>query len=141
MTMQLEQPVQERQPGYSSKWIAFVRQPMHAEAFLAAYYDQSTASRNELLRLHWEWTHLPDGQHICTCWCPNESRGWKACNECFRIRAWINSQPIPEEMGHSSHVEAPMPLVLELDLMRAMSVLGPRSSASRIARYLNGEVA
>lgn len=135
MSLHLERAA-TRQPGYSPRFIAFVRHPLHAEAYLAAYYDQSGSSRNELERLSREYQTLPP-RHVCSCRCPNEERGWIACSECKRLRAAAVNQPSAVEIGRSSPVEAPMPLVLELDLMRAMNVLGPRVSSSRIARYLS----
>lgn len=123
--------------GYSARFIRFVRVPWHAEAYRAAYLDQSGSSRNELQRLAREYITLPP-RHDCSCKCPNELRGYPACVECARLRAERVKQDIPAEFGRSSVPSSVVPMTLLLDLARALAVLGPQKSASVVARWLNG---
>jgi len=44
---------------YSARFIRFVLVPDHAEAYEAAYLDQSSASTHELQRLHREFVTKP----------------------------------------------------------------------------------
>ena len=100
--------------GYRPGYVRFVR--AHQEAFEAAYLDgNGQAARNELERLRREFETLPP-LHDCTCWCPNERRGWPACVECRRIRDRVQYRDIAVEIGRTSPVEAPMPMVTMLDV-------------------------
>lgn len=128
----------QQQLTYSPRWIRFVRVAWHTEAYWAAYLDQSQSSRNELERLRREYATLPP-RHDCTCRCPNEARGGPACSECHRLRLQRVQHDIGAEIGRTSPTEAAMPSVLVLDLERALAVLGPRVSATRVSHWLNGE--
>lgn len=121
---------------YSARYIAFVQK--HAEEYRTAYEAPTPSSARALLeRLRRELLTLPRG-HLCTCWCPNEP-GYAPCSECVRLRAQRVRDDIGVDVGRTSPVEAPMPSVLMLDLERALSVLGTRTSATSIALWLSGE--
>ena len=136
--------------AYSGRWVRFVRLPLHREAYEAAYLDQSGSSRNELQRLRREYETLPP-RHAG--WCPGECPAERCsftqyecgkrrhfhspCLECKRLRANVQYRDIGVEIGRSTPVEAPMPNVLQLDLQRALHVLGTRESAHTIAVWLS----
>lgn len=139
--------------GYSAKWVRFVRMPMHAEAYEAAYVDQSSASRNELERLRREYDTLPP-RHSgwCVGECPSERCGLgmaecakrrhfhSPCLECRRLRANIVYRDIGVEIGRAAGGRpddaTPMPSPNQLDLERALAVLGDRESAWHVAQWL-----
>ena len=144
------------QLGYSSRFIRFVRLSAHAEAFRAAYLDQSSSSRNELARLHREYETLPprhDG------WCPGECPSERCglteqecgrrrhfhspCLECRRLRQSVQYVDIGREVDYGGHrvTSGVVPSPMVLDLERALSVLGDRESSSHIAHWLNGDEA
>lgn len=133
----------ERPPGYSVRWVRFMLVPLHAEAYQAAYLDQSSSSTHELERLRREYQTLPP-RHDCSCRCPQEARGYPPCPECKRLRQASVKQDIALEMGRSGVPDSTVPMVLLLDLQRAISALRCLSgletpiSAGSIARYLNG---
>lgn len=124
------------QASYSPRFVAFVRHPLHAEAYRAAYLDQSSSSRNELERLRREYQTLPP-RHLCSCRCPNEQRGWLACTECKRLRQSSVQQDLGVEIGHTARAEAATPMILLLDLERALAILGDNASATRVALWLS----
>ena len=139
---------------YSPRWIRFVRLPQHAEAFRAAYVDQSLSSRNELERLRREYATLPP-HHAgwCAGECPSErcrvterecarQRHYHSpCLECRRLRANVQYRDIAVELHGTSVATDRVPDVTMLDLERALDVLGERESAGRIAHWLNGDAA
>lgn len=101
---------------YSKRYIAFVK--AHREAFEAAYLAPSPqTTRNELERLSREYATLPP-RHICTCWCSylRERTTGNVCVDCRKRRANAVQHDIAVEIGRSSPVNAPMPLVTMLDL-------------------------
>lgn len=117
--------------GYSCRFVRFARVAIHAEAYRAAYvtWDPSAAT-GELQRLHREFVTLPP-RHDCSCY-------GNHCVECARIQKSVQVLGTVVEIGRSSPVNAPMPSVLQLDLERAISVLGARrATPERIARYLS----
>lgn len=128
---------------YSVRWVRFTLVPLHAEAYQAAYLDQSSSSSHELARLHREYQTLPP-RHDCSCRCPQEARGYPMCSECLRLRASSVKQDIALEMGRSSVPDSTVPLVLLLDLQMAMSALRTLSglestpTPGQIAHWLNG---
>lgn len=124
--------------GYSPKYIRFVMHPLHAEEYREAYLaPDHRAARNVLERLSREFHTLPKG-HICTCECPYEKPGWPPCLGCRPIRA-ARVNDVTVEIGRGSPVEAPMPMVLLLDLERAISVLGASTSPYEVSRWLSGQ--
>lgn len=136
--------------GYSPRFVRFARMPLHAEAYRAAYLDQSAASSNELARLRREYETLP-ARHAgwCIGECPAEhcglsmdrcaraGHGHGPCQECRRLRDSVQYKDIGVEIGRSgARGEPPMPSVLMLDLERALDALGERESAARVAQWL-----
>ena len=104
----------EDQAAYSYRYLRFAR--AHWEAFKAAELDQSSSSANEMLRLEGEYRNLPPG-HDCTCWCPQERRGYQACPECRRIRANAVKQDIgPGVLSRRPVETGTVPLVVVLDM-------------------------
>ena len=140
--------------GYSPRFIRFVRLPHHAEAFRAAYLDQSASSRNELERLHREYETLPP-RHAgwCPGECPSERCGLSqpacarqrhfhmACVECRRLRANVQYRDIGREVDYGGKpvLSGTVPSVTILDLERALLVLGDRASCGAIAHWLSDE--
>lgn len=144
----------EERPEYSAKFIRFVRMPMHAEAYRAAYLDQSLSSRNELERLRREYATLPP-HHAgwCVGECPSERCTYtqnecarrrhfhSPCLECRRLRANVQYRDIGAEIYGTSVASSRVPDVTILDLERALDVLGERESAYNIAQWLSGHAA
>lgn len=139
---------------YRADWIRFVRLPLHREAFLSAYLDQSSSSANEIARLRREFDTLPP-RHAgwCVGECPSERCGFterecakrrhfhSPCLECRRLRANVQYRDIGVEIRGVSVASSRVPDVNMLDLERAMDVLGERESAYNIAQWLNGSAA
>lgn len=135
------------QHGYSARFIRFVLMPHHAEAFRAAYLDQSSSSRNELLRLSREYETLPP-RH--SGWCPGECPAEVSsrrqglyetpCLECRRLRQNVQWRDIGREVDYGRHpvLSGVVPNPVLLDIERAIAVLGQRESAYNLAAWLNG---
>lgn len=104
------------QQNYSRRRLAFIR--AHQEAYDAAYTNPDPkAASNELERLRREWETLPF-RHACTCPRLNRRTGIIEyhCLQCRKIGDQIPKQDIAREMGRTSPINAPMPLVVVLDL-------------------------
>lgn len=100
---------------YSRRFIAFVR--IHLIEYETAYLAPTpSSSRANLERLRREYMTLPP-RHICTCYCSflHEQRTGNVCQECQRRRKLAVKQDIAIEIGRTSPVNAPLPLVLMLD--------------------------
>jgi len=121
---------------YTARFIRFLRIPAHAEAYQAAYLDQSGSSGPELQRLHAEFRTLPP-RHDCSCRCPQESRNYPPSHECKLLRQQ-RAIPTPPEYASRRPPDSTTPATLMLDLARALLALGTLEHASDVARYLNG---
>ncbi len=134
----LEHP--DDQAHYPARWVRFVRVPEHAQAYRAAYEDQSGSSANELRRIRREYETLPP-RHDCSCsaWNCYEYKRRGACPECSKIRNAEVLKPEPVEFLSRRPAESRMPPAEWLDLERALSALGDRESAQNVARWLSGE--
>ncbi len=104
-----------RPDSYGPRYLQFVR--AHWEAFKSAELDQSSSSSSEMARLAREFQTLPPRHNGCSCWCPQERRGYKACAECLRLRAASVRQDVARGVS-SRHVidQGTVPSVVVLDL-------------------------
>ena len=102
--------------GYSKHFIRFVR--AHREEYETAYLAPTpVSSRAQLERLRREFVNLPP-RHVCTCWCSylRERTTGKVCVICAQRRRHEPHDAALAEIGRTSPVHPPLPLVIMLDL-------------------------
>lgn len=107
---------------YPHHYVRFVR--THWEEFQTAYLAPTPASCRSLLeRLRREYVTLPP-RHICTCFCSylRERTTGNVCVECRKRRANAVNHDIAVEIGRSQPVNAPIPLVVCLDVEAGYAV-------------------
>ncbi len=122
--------------GYTARRVRFIL--AHRAAYESAYLNPNrSAASSEQERLEREYRTLPP-RHNCSCHCPFERRGYPRCVECKRLDDQRPKGPdVAVSIGRTSHVHAPMPSPVMLDLARAEDVLGKTDDATAIARYMS----